>query len=228
MQPSTNSDASLQTFLLLASIPTQSQAPLNTLTFILSSSSPYSNDDDDDDDDERCRAARQQRSKNHTHSSIGIGSNDEDAASTAAEKQGEDDYLQAKIVAAWNNPNDEGDPLNHHHPDAAFAATITILSTQVDKLIQEGIAAFHQSESHQSELAHVQQEMARKDAEIASLRAAEEKNTVALSVRTVRLATGDCSCCGRTSNFIYGCVWSAQEEFRDGSLSLSLTRRIIF
>jgi len=120
---------------------------------------------------------RAKRSKNHTLSSLGTilgSSNDENAASTA-EKQGEDD-LQAKIVAAWNNQNNEEDQLNNH-PDAAFAATLTILSTQVDKLIP--------SESHQSKLAHVQQEMTRKDAEIASLRAAEEKNTVALSVRTI-------------------------------------------
>jgi len=128
---------------------------------------------------------RAKRSKNHTHSSLGTilgSSNDENAASTA-EKQGEDD-LQAKIVAAWNNQKNEEDQLNNH-PDAAFAATVTILSTQVDKLIQEGIAAFHEAESNGSELAHVQQEMTRKDAEIASLRAAEEKNTVALSVRTI-------------------------------------------
>ena len=86
------------------------------------------------------------------------------------------DDLQAKIVAAWKK-DAGGDP------EAAFAATVTLLSTQIDGLIKDGIAAFHQAEGGQNELAALQQEVARKDTEIANLRAAEEKNAAALSVR---------------------------------------------
>jgi len=91
----------------------------------------------------------------------------------ADEDGGTVDDLQAKIVAAWND----------NEPEVALATTVAILSTQIDKLIKDGITAFHQAESSQNEVAQLREDIQRKDTEIASLRAAEEKNTAALSVR---------------------------------------------
>ena len=85
-----------------------------------------------------------------------------------------DDLLLAKIVATWKNSEAE----------AALSATVAILSTQIDKLIKEGVAAYHEAESSHNDLTQLQQEVTHKDNEIASLRAAEEKNTKALSVST--------------------------------------------
>ena len=83
-----------------------------------------------------------------------------------------DDLLLAKIVATWKD----------NEAEAALSSTVAILSTQIDKLIKEGIAAYHDAESSHNELAQLQQDMKHKDDEIASLRAAEEKNVKALSV----------------------------------------------
>ena len=88
------------------------------------------------------------------------------------ENRSTNDDLQAKIVAVWSA----------NEADVALATTVAILNTQIDKLIKEGITAFHHAESSQSALTQLQLDMAHKDAEIARLRAGEEKNTKALSV----------------------------------------------
>jgi len=93
--------------------------------------------------------------------------NDNDEELTA-----EDEDLQAMIVSAWKTEN----------PDVAFASTVEILSTQIDKLIKDGITAFHQAESSQNEVVQLKEQLQRSENEIAGLRAAEEKNSTALSV----------------------------------------------
>lgn len=106
---------------------------------------------------------------------------------TAAEEYhgSNDDLLLAKIVATWKD----------NEAEAALSTTVAILSTQIDKLIKEGIAAYHDAESTHNELAHLQQDMKHKDDEIASLRAAEEKNTKAISVSTFTLYSSLFWCC---------------------------------
>ena len=109
-------------------------------------------------------------SKDHIES----GKEVTDPAATAEEEYrgGNDDLLLAKIVATWKD----------NEAEAALSSTVAILSTQIDKLIKEGIAAYHDAESSHNELAQLQQDMKHKDDEIASLRTAEDKNVKALSV----------------------------------------------
>ena len=123
------------------------------------------------------------RAAKRTKSSASGNNNDRREEDAAAEEERDD--LQAKIVALWSGNGGNGEEQHPDNEDNAFAATVTLLSGQIDKLIKEGINAFHQAESASSELELLKREVEHKNQEIANLRAADEKNTAALSVRTL-------------------------------------------
>lgn len=106
------------------------------------------------------------RSTNNNNTTHDDHNNNDNVTTTAED-------LHNTIVAAWQT-----EPFNI---EVACATTTSILCTQIDQLIKDGVMAYHHAEQCHDENVYYGQEMIRKDDEIHNLRVTENKHTAAVT-----------------------------------------------
>lgn len=102
----------------------------------------------------------------------------------------EDEDIEEKLLAAWNGAKEEQEL--EVDIDKAAAATMSLVSAQIEGLIRGGLEAFHRWENASREVKLLKEDIKGKDMELEHLRAAEEKSRTTISVSLVYRASYTC------------------------------------